>query len=259
MEGNMKKFALALLVLTLVAGLGGCVKMHSTTDIAKDGSGTSTIEFGISKSIAEALKEMAEMEGNKDEMEMPALEDINRDKIEEAIKPYDVKLTKFERSSADEREVITMTFAFENLKGLSAAMAAAMGESPEQGWGIYDSGDGNYVLKQANYDFSDWPVPEEEEEEAEEAEPATPAEQDPAQMQKQMEIMGKLMQSMSELDVALSITVPGDIVESNAPVQEGRTSMWTINASNMMTAGQDMDPVITFSGEGLKIKDALTE
>ena len=78
-------------------------------------------------------------------------------------------------------------------------------------------------------------------------------------MQKQMQVMGTLMGAMAELDVSLKITVPGDIIESNAPVQEGRTSIWAINSSNMMTAGQDMEPVITFSGKGLKIKNALKQ
>ena len=58
----------------------------------------------------------------------------------------------------------------------------------------------------------------------------------------------------AELDVSMKITVPGDIVTTNAPAQEGRTSIWTVNGDNMMTAGQDMNPVITFSGKGLDIK-----
>ena len=51
-------------------------------------------------------------------------------------------------------------------------------------------------------------------------------EADPEQMQKQMELMGKLMASISELDVSMKITVPGEIVESNAPTVEGNTSIW---------------------------------
>jgi len=56
------------------------------------------------------------------------------------------------------------------------------------------------------------------------------------------------------MDVRLEITVPGDIVSSNAPQTEGRTSIWSINSSNMMTAGQNTEPEIVFSGKGLKIK-----
>ena len=70
-----------------------------------------------------------------------------------------------------------------------------------------------------------------------------------------MEIYGKLMGAVAELDVRMTITVPGEIIESNAPTVEGNTSIWAINASNMMEQqDQDMEPVITFSSKGLKIK-----
>jgi len=59
---------------------------------------------------------------------------------------------------------------------------------------------------------------------------------------------------MAELDVKFTITVPGEVIESNAPTVEGNTSIWAINASNMMSQqGADMEPVITFSSKGLKI------
>ena len=52
----------------------------------------------------------------------------------------------------------------------------------------------------------------------------------------------------------LEATVPGDVVSSNAPTVEGRTSIWSIDQSNMMQQDQDMDPEIVFSGKGLKLK-----
>jgi hypothetical protein len=168
-------------------------------------------------------------------------------------------MTDFAHTSTDGRESIRLAFAFKDLKGLSAAMAATVGQDPEEGMGIYETGDGNYVLKQAVYDFSDMPLPEDEAEENEAAETTTPAEQTPEQMQRQMELVGKMMASMSELDISIRITVPGDIIETNAPQQEGRTSIWTVNSSNMMSADQDMEPVITFVGKGLKIKNALKQ
>ena len=257
----MKKFLFCVLALVVAVAASGCVRMHSVTDIAADGSGTATLEFSLSESVAAALQEMEELDpgaGSGGDMEMPSLSEIKKERIEQAIEPYDVKLTSFSHDTAEGRESIKMAFAFKDLKGLSAAMGAAMGEQPEDGLGIYEAGDGNYVLKKASYDFSDFPEFDDEEDAAED-EAEEPAEQTPEQMQKQMEIMGKLMGAMSELDVSLKITVPGEIVETNAPQQEGRTSIWTINSSNMMTAGPDMEPHIVFSGKGLKIKSALKE
>jgi hypothetical protein len=66
--------------------------------------------------------------------------------------------------------------------------------------------------------------------------------------------MGTLMGAISELDISMKVTVPGDIVSTNAPAQEGRTSIWAVNAGNMMTMDQDMAPEIVFSAKGLKIK-----
>ncbi len=59
---------------------------------------------------------------------------------------------------------------------------------------------------------------------------------------------------MGELDISMKMTVPGDIIESNAPTVEGRTSIWNIDSSNMMSGNTDMEPNIVFSGKGLKIK-----
>lgn len=255
----MKRMLLCLLTAALVANLAGCFRAHSTTDIKADGSGTATLEFSLSQTVAKAITDMQTLNPEAGgDMEMPSIGNIKRDKIEKAIKPYDVKLTSFESKTADGRESVSMAFAFADLKGLSAAMAAAMDQSPEEGMGIYETGDGNYVLKSATYDFSDYPVTEDEQP-ADEVQTEEPAAQTPEMMQKQMEVMGVLMGAMAELDVSLKITVPGDIIESNAPTQEGHTSIWTINSSNMMTAGPDMEPVITFSGKGLKIKNALKE
>lgn len=248
----MKKLVLILAALLALGSLTGCLRMHNEVTIEKDGSGSTTFELGITQSVADALTELQELDPGNQDMSMPALDEINKEEIEKAIEPYGVKLTHFERSTVEGRENIAMAFDFKDLKGLSAAMAAVMGEEGGEGFGIYDAGDGNLVLKQATYDLSDMPRPEKDDEV--ETEVKSPPSQDPETMQKQMEIVGKLMQSMSELDVRMEITVPGDIVETNAPEQDGRTSIWVINGENMMTQGQDMEPVITFSGKGLKIK-----
>ena len=255
---NRKLILCALLAATVA--LSGCVRAHNTVTINKDGSGHATMEFELSKTVAEAMAELKDIDaGSSQGMDMPSFEDFDKAEIEASIAPYGVKLTSFEKFDEADRKGVKLAFDFKDLKGLSAAMSAAMDDEMGQGLGIFDAGDGNFVLKEASYDFSDMPRPKDkEEDEAADAEDATPAQPSPEDMQKQMEVMGKLMGAMAELDVKMEITVPGDIVTTNAPAQEGRTSIWTINADNMMTQGQDMNPVITFSGKGLKI-EPLTE
>ncbi|MFT5784555.1 MAG: hypothetical protein ACI9JE_001882, partial [Candidatus Krumholzibacteriia bacterium] len=147
---------------------------------------------------------------------------------------------------------------FDDLEGLSYVVGRLMKEDggSQDGLGIFDAGDGNFVLRPTTYDFPveavdtpDVPDVDTADDQAE-ADPALEAEK----MQKQMVIMGKLMGALAELDVSFKITVPGDIVSSNAPETDGRTSIWAVNSSNMMTMDQNMDPEIVFSGKGLDIK-----
>ncbi len=251
----MKK--LLLLTITVLAALTvtGCVNFQSHTDIQSDGSGVAQMSMSMSPSIQEALAEMKAMDSSQaDEMDFPLLDDLQKDKIEKAAKGRGVKIKKFEKAMVDGRETVEIVMAFDDLEGLSYVMNRVMGDgASNDGMGIFDAGDGNYVLKQTTYDFPVEDVVEEEVEE--ESDPMEDMQNmDPEQMQKQMEIMGKLMGAMAELDVSFQITVPGDIISSNAPTTDGRTSVWSINSSNMMTMDQDMEPEIVFSGKGLKLK-----
>ncbi len=238
----MKKLMTLMLMMALAIMATGCVQVHMDTEIEKDGSGTMEMTMSLSKVVSDVLKEEA---ADDDLAEIGDLMKMEKKEIEEKIKGHDVKIKKFKKSIVNERETLEMAFEFKSLEGLSYALNQTQGEGSE-GMAIVDLGDGNYALKSYEYN---WPAQAEEEEEEEEEE------MNPEDMQKQMELMGKLMGAMGELEFSMKITVPGDIVESNAPVVEGRTSIWNINSSNMMTAGGDMEPNIVFSGKGLKIKD----
>jgi len=256
----MKKITMLAVIAVFALGLSGCIKMHSDTVIEKDGSGTANLTMSISPAAVELIKDMEALGMNEgQDMEVPMFDDIKKEDLEKAAKGHGVKITKFEKSDADGRQQVDVAMEFNDLKGLSYVLGNIMGGEAGDGMGIYETADGNYILKKALYDFP--ADPEETEEEVEIApEPAegggdasTWTEEEKAQ--KQMEIMGKMMGAMAELDVRLTITVPGEVIESNAPVVEGNKSIWSVNAGNMMSQqGQDMDPVITFSSKGLKIK-----
>lgn len=243
---------LALAVLA-VALFSGCVQLHSDTVIDKNGGGTATMTMSISEQTMDTLKQMQELDPDGDTSDMPDFDEMDEKEIKERLKGFDVKLTKFEKKTVDGRLTVTMEYKFDNMKGLSVAMGSFMGDSDgdDNGLGIFDAGDGNLVLRPATYDLPSW---DDEEEDAEVEEEMSMNEMDPEVMQKQMALGMQLMASAAELDVSMKITVPGDVVSTNAPEQDGRTSIWSINSSNMMTAGGDMAPEIVFSGKGLKIK-----
>ncbi len=244
------RFLTTMLLVAAVTALGGCMQMHSSTVINKDGSGTASLTFSISPAVAQAIKDMGDSDMGSGQS-MPDFSDIKKDDLEKAGKKHGVKITKFSRGEVDGRQTLNLEMAFKDLEGLSFIMNRTLGDKDQNGGlGIFDAGDGNLVLRTTEYDF---PAAEDTEA-AEEATTPSADDMDPAKMQKAMEAAGKLMSAIGELDIRMEFTVPGDIVSTNAPTTEGRTCIWTVNSENMMTAGQDMEPEIVFSGKGLKIK-----
>lgn len=234
----------------LVASLGllaGCVTFHSAIVIEPDGSGTCTLDYSMSETIKEALAESGSLGGEGEDM--PTLDDFKREDMEKRAKANGVSITKFEQKTIDGRETLAIAMKFKDVTGLSRVMD--MGGEDGKVMAILRNDEGNYVL--TTIADPNPPAPEPEEAEAEADTSSTT--EDPA---KAMELMGKLMQSLSELDVRMTITVPGDVLSSSAPAVEGRTSVWAINGANMMEAqNMSTDPEITFSKEGVKI-DAST-
>lgn len=245
----MKNLMKITLLVALAAMMTGCVQMHMDTEIKKDGSGTLDLTMSLSKVVTEVLQDDV---GDDDLKEIGKIMDMEKKDLEKKVKGHGVKIKKFSTKMVDGKETLHVVMEFKDLEGMSYAMGQIQGEGGNSGMAIVDIGDGQYALRSFTYD---WPAREEEEIEEEVEEEMSMDDMDPEKMQKQMESMGKLMGAMGELDFSMKISVPGDIVSSNAPLVEGRTSTWTINASNMMTAGGDMEPNIVFSSKGLKIKN----
>ena len=246
----MKRLLILSALLATAFLATGCIQVKWDSVIEKDGSGTMDMTMSLSKVLTESMDDLKALNQDDSMDGLDELMSADKDELQKKLKPYGVKITKFEDKMVDGRKTMEIGYEFKDLEGLSQAMNAMGTGSDDEGLAVFDNGDGTYTL--GTYDYG-WPAPAEEEEEEEEA--ANPMdEMDPEMMGKQMEIMGKLMGAMSELDVRMTLTVPGDIVETNAPEQDGRTSIWSINASNMMSMDQDMTPRITFKASGLKMK-----
>jgi hypothetical protein len=242
----VKKIILAAAVALAAALMSGCVQMHMNSTIEKDGSGTMDLTVSLSQVVSESLEELKTMEMGEDMDGLDFMLNTNKDELQEQVKDHGIKITTYDRGVVDGRETVHLVMEFNDMESMSYAMRE-VGQDDNGGLGIIDNGDGTYTLRP--YDYGWPPLPEEEEV----IETETP-QMDPAQMGKQMELMGKMMSALAEFQVSMKITVPGDIVSSNAPVVEGRTSIWTLDQSNMMTAGNSMEPDIVFSAKGLKLK-----
>lgn len=247
----LKKLMMTFLVVAAAVLMSGCVQMHMVSNIEKDGSGTMDLTMSLSKVVTDAIAEMG-TDGMDDDLgKIDSMMDMTKKDLEEAIKGHDVKIKEFNSGMVDGRQTTHVVFGFKDLEGMSYAMKELMGKG-EGGLAIVDLGDGQYALRAHDYNWPEEAVTDEAADEPEAS--ATPDEMDPEKMQKQMALMGKLMGAMGELEVTMQITVPGDIIKSNAPTVEGRTSSWKIDSSNMMGGNTDMEPDIIFSSKGLKLK-----
>ena len=241
------KFIRGLLLATLVFGLTGCIEALIETDLHADGSGTFNLSYSMSPSVAEAMKELEGLKGTGGP-DMPMFSKVDDAKIKKICKENGVTLKTLESTDTS----LKMAGDFKSLDGLNAVMSQAIEGEDDGGFALFRTEDGNYLLQVVEAESSD----SEDTEDAEEPEDFADEdaeEADPAAMMKAMEGMGKLMSSISELNLVMRFTVPGDIIESNAPKTEGRTSIWEINGENVMSMESAGEPEILFSGKGVKI------
>ena len=243
---------LLTLVLLAVMALGtGCVKVHMDTDITADGSGIATISYTMNREVADALTKLMETnpDGIGENDDFSDFMDLRRDKLAAACKAAGVELLDHQFKDDETSRELTMKLGFKNVADLSQALAALdedAGSQEHEELRISRTEDGNYRLQNVT-------IPGDGSATAAEEPPAV--EQDMAQMQESMQYFGVLMGHMSEMDVRLTVTVPGEVISSNAMEVEGRTSIWAINAANMMEAeNMDMEPNIVFSSKGVNIE-----
>jgi hypothetical protein len=244
----MKKL-MVLGIAVLVAALTGCIQIKMATDIAKDGSGTYTMTYSVSQEVEQTLNEMRALGGDaaKEMDDAPDFANFDRGAFTDKIGKHGVKLVAYTNDVKDGRRTVEMKLSYPDLESLSEALTGSMG-SGSGGMKITKNEAGDYVLASYETPKSEEAKPDEE---------MSPEDMN-ASMQnaaKSMELMGRLMAHMSELTMAIAITLPGDVVESNAHRVEGRTCHWEINANNMMQA-QGLEPHVVFSGKGLNIKTA---
>ncbi len=147
----MKKLLMLATTIVAAVNLTGCVIFHSTTEIKGDGSGVAELTMSMSPSVQEAIKELQAMDAPQaQDMDFPMMSDLDKSEIEKAAKGHGVKVKKFDKATADGRETMTIVLAFDDLKGFSYVLSHVMGESEGgEGMGIFDAGDGNFVLKSA--------------------------------------------------------------------------------------------------------------
>jgi hypothetical protein len=236
----MRHPLLALPILAALLGSAGCVQLRTDLDLDAKGGGTARIVMSADPRVLAARAELDRLGGEALGPALPVFDEITRPYLQKRAAGQGVAVVTFSKGSAGGRSTLDCTLKFTDLKGVSWMLndvAAALGGA---GLGYARGEGGNLVLRSKQYGF---PAP------APRTAPAPTGES----ARRQAELATTLFGAIGELDVKLNVTVPGDVVRSNAPKLAGRTSTWTINAGNMMSQ-QDVNPEIVFSGAGLAIK-----
>lgn len=248
----MKRLLLAAAVLSLAAA--GCVQMKMDTVIKADGGGSCDVVYSLSPSAAEAMKDLEGLPDAEGQMKMPDLFSGGRADLEKTCAESGVKLRKYETSTVNGRQQVSVGLDFQKPQQMTAALGSGGG-----GMGLFRTKSGDYWLRSVPGSAIAAETAREMGEDAGEAADSggksAPEMPDQEKMAKAMAAMGKLMQAAAELDVVMRITVPGDILKHNATRVEGRTAIWEISMANMQEASGE--PEILFSGKGLKIDAPL--
>ena len=238
----MRALTLACLAAFALLAISGCVQFRSDVTIDGKGGGTATVNLSVAADVLKARAEMMGMGGSMG-MDLPDYDTVTRAYLEKRAAGHGVTIDSFDKGEAAGRRTLACTLSFADLKGISWVLNDVSGALGGAGLGLAKTPDGNFVLRTKQYNF---PAPPQK------TPPPAPT---PEQMKRQSELAATLMGAINELDIVVKLTVPGDVVRSNAPKVEGRTSIWTINASNMM-AQQEVSPEVVFSGKGLAIAPA---
>jgi hypothetical protein len=239
----MRASFLVLMVAAALLAMSGCVQFHSDVAIDGKGGGTATVKMSVATDVLKARADMMSMGGAMG-MDLPDYDTVTRAYLEKRAAGHGVTINTFDKGEAAGRKTLACTLSFTDLKGISWVLNDVSGALGGAGLGVAKTPDGNFVLRTKQYNFPATP-----------AKTTPPPAPTPEQMQRQSELAATLMGAINELDIVVKLTVPGDVVRSNAPKVEGRTSIWTINAANMM-AQQEVAPEIVFSSKGLALPTA---
>lgn len=240
----MRTAFLPVLTATALLAMSGCVQFHSDLTIDATGGGTATMSMSVATEVLAAVTEIKATGGATMGVEVPDMNGITRASLEKRAAGQGVTVKAFEKGVAGGRQTLSCTLGFTGLKGLSRVLndvAAGLGGA---GLGIAPAADGNLTLRSVQYNFPSTAP-------AKKAPAPAPT---PEQAQRHTELALVVMSALSETDLVMKFTVPGDIVRTNATSVEGRTSTWAIDASNMMSQQADVAPEIVFAGKGLSIK-----
>lgn len=233
----MKRFLLLCGAAALAAC--GCFKFEQDMTINDDGSADATIHYAMSEQTIAQLEAMKQ--GNPNAQQGPSFDEAKIKEQFEKQKAQGVELKSVKVESKDGWKHVTVAVHSKSV-GAAARAASQQGQdNKEMPFSLLKKGD-NYELCMGGGDkaggMGDAANPEQK-----------------AQQQKMMKGM------MAGMRMSIKLTVPGEVVETNAHEKSGKTVSWLLDIDNdpkffdkMETLGKQ-GMVVTFKGAGLNLPE----
>ena len=246
---------IGLTVLALTVLGSGCVQVRMDTEITRDGSGSTTISYRMNRPVADAISRLASYQAGGPEaiQDYPAAMDLRRERIDTVCRATGAELVDHTFADDAEGRRLSMTLAFPRIEVLSQVFAelddAPGGERREL-----------RLVRTPQDDYHLTSVAASPAEAAADTALPPAGQWAPEDTHAAMRDMFVLLDHREELDVRITVTVPGEVINSNAMEVSDRTSIWVLNAA---TTGQpespDFTPDILFSGEDLELPTAASD
>lgn len=229
-------------VALLATMLSGCLKIDQTLTLAKDGSGTLDLRYGMSEqSIAqiEAMEQLSKSMGGTGgdvsvEQENDSPFDFDEARVRKGFEqdnPEGVELVSLSSEVVDGWKYIQIALRFDDLEALRRTDLFE-----DSDLSITEDADGNYVLTQvAGADGS--------------GVGGEGVDMDPAMMQQMAAIFAGMR-------IATNVIVPGRVIESNATSVEGNRASWVFDVDkdpSVLSKLGNLDMRLVFSGEDVDL------
>lgn len=270
----MKKRIIFLLAFCLLL-MAGCFDYEQTMVLNKDGSGTVKVHYAVGKVYLEQIKQMseamAEQSGGSTQPKDPAGTMFSKSEIEETLKARNagIKMLAYETSETDESRVWDMEFSFDDVNKLDALFDALSPDDEEysppadteaiytrqpNGTWLFSQPfidkdiEGEEVDEYGYEDSEDYYDENYEEEYADEYNDDDISDLDMKEaaeaIENWSEEMKKLVESMANRKIRITVDFPGDILESNATSTAGNSATWEYSIEETQDAPEKLRAVI---------------
>lgn len=236
-----------LWLLALALSVSSCIKVDQTLTLEDDGSGTLDIRYGMSEqtiSQLETMEQMGQAMGDNAgtdlgmDTETPFDFDFDEEDVRERFESEPIKGVELVSTNAETID----GWRYMNLKvrfdSLAALAKTDLFEDSEIS--LTRDAEGHYVLRQRSGDAE--PMPSDD------------SAEDPMQTQ----MMQQMAAMFAGMRIANRVSVPTEIIETNATEVEGRTASWVFDIDEdptVLSKLEHLDMRVVFSSTGASIDE----